>query len=461
MFGICTLAALLAAAPADTAALRLVDLGIEHMGGDALRRLERVRYDMITQWQRTTFDERPYADAPAYETHTDVRDYTIGGWRNTRRAPVGGEWRTIIDLVRDSVAVRDFGTGFVPLNVAYVDERDELFTYSPDRVLLHARAARDLRVGADTTIGGVPHARLMASLGGNAATLFLRRSDGLPTMLRFRAAHPNDFGLVQWGEMDVEVWYSSWRTFAGGISLPTQWDVRRVQRPYKRITVLNASFDPAFAADSFAVADSLRAAYRASPRATRPMHDLPFDSARVVQNDFVEFRTFGGPVGAVRLGGRWLVLEAGQAPLSFERARAWLAANAPAPVAAVIAGQMTPGNGGAAAAVDAGIPLIAGPGAAPILRAVLHGYDRPTSIEAATEPRWLKIGSDSLRLETLDLPDAPGALLAWAPSLRWLYAPAALTPLDVRLVLERARQRGWAVERLGTARGVLLPVPAS
>src|SRR5690606_15082544 len=220
------------------------------------------------------------------------------------------------------------------------------------------------------------------------------------------------------------------------------------ERPYKRITVLNATFDPAFAPDSFAVADSLRAAYAAV--ATRPMHDLPLDSARVVEADFAEFRTFGGPAGAVRVGGQWVILEAGQAPLSFERARDWLAANAPAPVAAVIAGQTTPGNGGAAAAVDAGIPVIAGPGAAPVLRAALQGYGRSASIEAVTGPRWLSIGSDSLRLETLDLPDAAGALLAWAPSLRWLYAPAALTPLDLRLVLERARQRGWAAERLGT-----------
>lgn len=461
MFGICTLAALLAAAPADTAALRLLDLGIEHMGGDALRSLERVRYDMITQWQVTSFEARPYADRPSYEKHTDVRDYTIGGWRNTREFPMGGQWRTVVDLVRDSVAVRDFGQGFAPLNIAYVDERNELFAYSPDRVLLHARAASDLRLGPDTTIGGVRHARLAATLNGIHATLFVRRADGLPTMLRFRAAHPNDFGLVPWGEMDVEVWYSNWRTFAGGISLPAQWDVRRVERPYKRISVLNAAFDPAFAADSFAVADPLRAAYHASPRATHPMHDLPLDSARVVEADFAEFRAFGSPAGAVRVGGQWVVLEAGQAPLSFERARDWLAANAPAPVAAVIAGQTTPGNGGAAAAVDAGIPVIAGPGAAPVLRAALQGYGRSASIEAVTEPRWLSIGSDSLRLETLDLPDAAGALLAWAPSLRWLYAPAALTPLDLRLVLERARQRGWAAERLGTARGVLLPVPTS
>jgi len=460
MIGTCILATVLAAAQADTAALRLLDRGIDHMGGNALRALERVRFDLITQWQRTTFETRPYADAPSYERDTDVRDYTIGGWRNTREFAVGSEWRTVVDLVRDSVAVRSFGQGFAPLNIAYVDERNELFTYSPDRVLLLAREAADLRAGPDTMIGGVRHARLAATLNGMRATLFVRRADGLPTMLRFCAAHPNDFGLVPWGEMDVEVWYSNWRTFGGGISLPAQWDIRRVERPYKRITVLNATFDPAFAPDSFAVADSLRAAYAAV--ATRPMHDLPLDSARVVEADFAEFRTFGSPAGAVRVGGQWVILEAGQAPLSFERARDWLAANAPAPIAAVIAGQAMPGNGGAAAAVDAGIRVIAGAGAAPMLQAVLRGYGRGASAtETVAEPRWLTVGSDSLRLETMDLPNTRGALLAWAPSLRWLYAPAALTPLDVRLVLDRARQRGWVVERLGTTRGVLLPVPAS
>src|SRR5687768_11377526 len=67
-----------------------LDTAIARMGGeDALRRIERVRFEMMTLWQRMTFDNRPSDLIGSYELHTDLRNYTLGAWRNTRRF-VGG-----------------------------------------------------------------------------------------------------------------------------------------------------------------------------------------------------------------------------------------------------------------------------------------------------------------------------------------------------------------------------------
>src|SRR5262249_5165521 len=150
-----------------------------------------------------------------YEIHSDLRDYSIMAWRNTRRSPAGGSWREITDIVRDTVAIRRFtppaASGasaatapWSPLTIAYADEPREIFTLAPERLLLAARAAGDLRVLSDTTIAGAAHARLAATVGHFPATLFIRRSNALPTMVRWHAAQPNDFGLVPWGEMEVE-----------------------------------------------------------------------------------------------------------------------------------------------------------------------------------------------------------------------------------------------------------------
>ena len=114
------------AAPPDPRAAAIVDQSISHMGGpEALRALGRVRLELMTQWQRTSFDPRPYADLPSYERHTEQRNYAIGAWRNLRRFPVGDIWREITDVVRDSVAIRQASGTWAPLNVAYVDERHE------------------------------------------------------------------------------------------------------------------------------------------------------------------------------------------------------------------------------------------------------------------------------------------------------------------------------------------------
>ncbi len=434
------------------AALAVVDTAIARMGGPALRDVRRVRLEMLTQWQRTGFDDRPGQDRPSYERHTELRDYSIPAWRNTRQ--FGS--RTAVDVVRDSVAIRDFGEGFAPLSAAYVDERREHFAYSPDRLVLELAGATDLRTVGDTVMSGLRHARVRATLDGRPTTVYFRRGDGLPTLVRFRAAQPLDYGLAPWGEMDVEVWYASWRAFPGGVMLPTQWDVWRVGRPYKRMSVLSADLDAVAPADSFAVSDSLRRAFFRTEN--RAMHDVPVDSITRPSPGLLQFHGIGAPRGAVRVGGSWLLLETGQAPLNLDRALTALAAEDPAPVAGALVAPVRTGNGGVAGLAAHGIPAYVGPGAEPFAYAILRGHHVSwAGVSPVADGRWLRVGADSVRLEPVDLPDAPGALLAWVPSLRWLYAPDVMSPLDEALVLAHARRRGWAVASMGTARGLSVP----
>ena len=93
----------------------VVERAVDLSGGEAtLRGVRRVALRMMTQWQGPSFRELPYRDRPSYEAHTDVRDYTLPAWRNTREFGP----RRITNIVRDSVAVTDLGQGFQPLSVA-------------------------------------------------------------------------------------------------------------------------------------------------------------------------------------------------------------------------------------------------------------------------------------------------------------------------------------------------------
>lgn len=118
-------------------------------------------------------------------------------------------------------------------NVAYVDERDEAFTFAPERVVALARGAADARALSDTLIAGVRYARVVAPVGKFRPTLHCRRSDGRLALVSFRAAQPNDFGLAPWGTMDVSITYWRWRKIpSSSLVLPMQLDVARVGRPY-------------------------------------------------------------------------------------------------------------------------------------------------------------------------------------------------------------------------------------
>jgi hypothetical protein len=90
--------------------------------------------------------------------------------------------------------------------------------------------------------------------------------------------------------------------------------------------------------------------------------------------------------------------------------------------------------------------------AAPFAEAALRGWPPGgTRPRALSGDRWIRVGSDSLRVETFDLPDYPGTTLVYVPSRRWAYAwPAG--PVQIEYIIARIRLRGWQVDRVGSLR---------
>lgn len=223
------------------------------------------------------------------------------------------------------------------------------------------------------------------------------------------------------------------------------------------MTVLAAAINPDFAPDSFAVSEDLRASFLA---ARGPMHDRPVDSVRVVRPGLVQLHGFGAPAGAVQVGEGWLLLEAGQTPLNLSRGRQALEGAGVGTLYGAVVGAARPGNGGVAALAEEGMKAYTSPASGRFVRAMLENADVPTpGVEAVTRQRRLEFDGDAVFLEVLDLPDTPGSMVLHVPRLRWLYVPDALTPLDVRVALDRAHGLGWVVEGVGTVRGLWTAVP--
>jgi hypothetical protein len=436
-----------------------------------LARIERARFESLTLWHRMTFERRPFGDAVgSYERHSDLRDYTIPAWRNTRRFISGAPTQfEIVDVVHDTVAIRHAPTApnspssWSPLNAAYLDERRELFAFAPERLLLAAKHAADLKARPDTSIDGHAHARLQGTIDGFPTTIFLRRGDGYLAMARYAAAQPNDFGLAPYGNMEVEIWYSRWSRVpmpgTRGVTYPMQWDVRRVGEPYKRITILSAQFDVAAPADSFPVTETLRQGFVATAR--KPMWELPRDSARIVDGRIALLGLPGASAVAVKLGTKWLFFEGSTVPDRVSGDLQWLQSRDTGSTAAgaVVTAALV-SRGGAAWFARQRLPLYVAPGAQRVTGRILHNWGVSASAGTVVDRgRWVRVDGDSLWIEPIQLPGSPGALVAWVPSLRWVYSGAAVTPVQSELVLEHARQRGWSVERLGSLRSIAEPVP--
>lgn len=448
--------------PNDPSALALVDRAVQRMGGEELlRNVHSFRMDVMTQWQRTHLGTHPFGDAPSYERNADLRDYAANRWRNTRSFLPSG---SSVDIVDDTVASRVLSgpNGAVSasaLNVAYVDERRELFAFAPERTLLLAKAAGGLRVLGDTVIDGIAHGRVTGNVDGFPTTYFLRRSDGLLAMLRFTADERNDFGLAPWGPMEVEFWYSNWVLIPPGVLLPRQRDVRRVGRPYKRMTVLSMTANAPVPSDSFAISDSLRQSYLATQRA--PMWDVNVEASSISPEGFASLPPVTGILGAVRIGGQWVMLEAGQTPSAALRAASWLETQG-ARVGGVLVAQTTNGGGALSWYAERRLPLFIAAGAEPLARRILGPATLRARATVVSSERWVRIGSDSLWLARVEVPDANGSLVAYSPTLKWLYAPLlvgrpAMRP-ELDAILARLREKGLAVESLGGARGLRVPL---
>lgn len=455
---------------ADPRAIGIVDSAAAQMGGiNALRSIRTARYAMVTQWLSTTFDRRPFTDAPSYEFSADMRDYGTLTWHNVRRFPDATSWQEYIDLVVDTVAAR-YTSAPVPsvanagrtidhwtaLNVAYIDERRELFAFTPDRLVLLLHDAPDLHALADTVIGGVPQGVVAATIDGYPATVFFRRTDGFLTMARYHADESNDFGLAPWGPMQVEEWYSGWRyDSAAHVRLPSQWDIVRVGKPYKRMTILSATFNPKLPLDSLVLSDSIREEYLAHAR--HPMADLPLTDAHLVSNGKIAiFASPGAPIAAVKIGKAWVLLEPGNLPLNAERAAAWLKSNdAGSKVVGAIMGTAYP-SGGASWIAKQGLPVYVSPAGATGAAASFHDFGAPQSqLHAVTHSQWVRFpGSapDSLWIELIDVPNLQHALVLYVPSLHWAYSSAIAEPAQFQMVADRLRRRGWKVDVVGSPR---------
>lgn len=445
-------------------AAQLLDRGISRMGGDSiLRSVRTIRFEMLTQWLTITFADRPFADRPSYERHVDLRDYASASWRNTRYFNPAAATPGVVDVVRDTIAARlmpraqGAAPSWGPLNLAYVDERRELFAFAPERLLPALRNDRTVRRLADTIIDGAVHHRLAATVDGWPAVAFLRQSDALPTLVRFRADETNDFGLAPWAEHEVEFWYSNWGRHASGLVFPRQRDVRRVGKPYKRMTVLSVMVNPEAPADSFAISDSVTAAYLATER--RPMWQTTLDgAARLEREAFAVLPPMVGALGAVRIGGRWIVLEAAQSPGAMALVADWLDRNGGgAPIGGAIAANVFTGNGGAPWFVSRKLPIHVAPGAAATL-ATITG--QRTGFTTVSTSRWLRVGTDSLWLEPLTVPDMQGTMMVYSPTLRWAWAPFIGSPThgpEQQALITRLEARGLKVDLIGGARAIATP----
>lgn len=421
-------------------ARELVGAALAAMGGaEKLRRLSSLTIEGVGHVFALEQSERPAGPwLVNYEQSREIRDLNNQRLRKTveiKQAQLP-DWTASTLIVANGAATIERAGKQMPGSVVQVQAAEQAFALAPERILLTALDAADLRAGADTRLQDVPHQTVEFTWQNIPVTLYLNRDTALPTAIETVSASPYEHFWSVWGDFTTRTYLSFWTLESGGLRLPRQLDVERNDQPYRSFTAtkltVNAPLDDA----AFVVSDEVRKAFAARPAVK--IDDLPLG---VPDRPAVELAS-----GIVKIPGRWDVCLVRQpdgvivieAPISSGYSAKVLAEAArrfpDLPVKAVITtSDAFPHLGGVREYAARSIPIFALDLNKPILERVLrakHGF-YPDALELKPRAANFKIvsqktivGAGANRLEVYPIRTETGErmLMVYFPEHRLLYA---------------------------------------
>jgi hypothetical protein len=261
--------------PADSA-IDVVREAIRQMGGeDKLRALRGVRFKAASYRNALEQSERP--EGPyivEYDEISESRDLEHARWK--QEVEMNFQMQPAVKIkvvVADGAASREFSGHFIPASRDQLQQAEEALELCPERVLLTASAAPDLRLEPNTVLQSVPNRVVAFTWKESPVRLFLNAYTSLPTAVEWKSAYPSDTFWGTWGDVTTRVYYSLWWLYPGGIHYPRQWDTFRNNLPERVVTISDLDLNPTFASDEFAIAADVRTNFAKS--VNRTVDDRP------------------------------------------------------------------------------------------------------------------------------------------------------------------------------------------
>lgn len=307
----CFLAAtLLAQAPEPDPARQLLRQGLAAMGGGAdgearVRAIRGLKLEAIYHVPLVEQSDRPEGPyLTAYGEITLWRDLANGReYREERQrrifledwTPLPAVYLTATESFRSALGA--WGPG----GLRAWEESREALALSPERLLITAGEAPDLKVDGKEGFQGMEQDRLRFTWRGRSLTLLLNPHTHLPTRLEVVRAHPESLFLHLWGDVATQTTFGNWQ-LVQGVTLPLLQESSTLGWPGRSLTILRATLDPSDAPWP-AVEESLRPAaaqvvrsgpsilaFRPNGQALAPgvvLHAGPWNTTLVSQGDGV------------------------------------------------------------------------------------------------------------------------------------------------------------------------------
>ena len=421
----------------------ILNRAIAAMGGETrLTSLKSITLESIGHAWALEQSERPEGPWLAiYRQRVDVRDY--GGNRRSvqvqQRFWGSAQWtRPISTVVAGGAAAGFNNQRWMPAPPAAVRDWEDTAALAPERLLLTARAAPDLRSLGEETKHGVRQDVIGFSWRNQPVKLWLNGWTHLPTGMEL--LKNDSFGI--WGDVTERRWYSYWTLEAGGLMYPRQTTIEWNGLPYSDDTVMAITLDAPPDEAAFAIPDDTRALF--AERAAQPvgLASARLDEKRVVVlADWILQLQGGFNVGVVRQPDGVVILEGTTSSGYSNQVMEYVARRFPKDSikAVVTTSDAWPHIGGMRAYASRGTPIHLLDLNAPIVKRLI---DSPRTL--APDPAGparrapvlhpvttrATIGSGDTRIELVPVRGEYGErmMLAWLPGAKLLYTSDLIQP---------------------------------
>jgi hypothetical protein len=270
------------------------------MGGeDKLRALKSIRFEGIGHTYSIEQSERP--EGPWIVNYLQVResrDLTKENVRTTTQMRNGQvtEWTGTTQIVAAGNAAAERSGKYFPVPPMQVDVARQNLALAPERILLNALEANDLRMGSDTLLQSVRQKVINFTWNRIPVTIYLNADTDLPTAVDTINNSPYDHFWVIWGDYRIRTLYTYWTLEKGGIRYPHQWDVERVNMPYSSFTVTKLQIDRPIDDKDFEIPEDVKQRAAALPTPVK-IDQIPLGRPDRPATEIAP--------GVVKLSGRW------------------------------------------------------------------------------------------------------------------------------------------------------------
>ncbi len=265
---------------ADPAATQILQKALTAQGGERkLRELRSIHWQAAGYRNQVEESERPEGPyITEFLTIDEVHDRQGERYRSVQeRAVFPVEKSTMTTVLSGDIVMRSVERHDLPGTPQQVQLIRERLALSPERLLLTALDAPDIRLEADTLLQSVPQKVLAFTLDGAPVRVLLNAYTLLPTAVDYSGPLARSGFFAYGGDATMRTYYGYWWLAKGGVHLPLQWNVEVNGLADQMFVVKQLGLDEALDEAALTIPQEVRAQFHSDAPAfdleSRPLGD--------------------------------------------------------------------------------------------------------------------------------------------------------------------------------------------